>query len=91
MSSESTEEKLCTDECEDKDAGCLIFTGTGSAIPCKHRNVTGIYLGMNDGSGMLLDVGEGTLGQLIRSWRSTYKGDDECAHIRRSLLGICCC
>jgi ribonuclease Z len=88
LSSESTEEKLCTDECEDKDAGCLIFTGTGSAIPCKHRNVTGIYLGMNDGSGMLLDVGEGTLGQLIRSWRSTYKGDDECAHIRRSLLGI---
>ena len=21
----------------------LIFTGTGSAVPCKHRNVTGIY------------------------------------------------
>ena len=88
LSSESSEEKNCTDECEDKDAGCLIFTGTGSAIPCKHRNVTGMYLGMNDGSGMLLDVGEGTLGQLIRSWRSTYKGDNECAQIRRSLLGI---
>ena len=44
-----------------------------------------MYLGMNDGSGMLLDVGEGTLGQLIRSWRSTYKGDDECAQIRRKM------
>ncbi len=52
--------------------GCLIFAGTGSAIPCKHRNVTGMYLGMNDNSGILLDVGEGTMGQLVRSWKSTY-------------------
>lgn len=54
--------------------GCLIFTGTGSAIPCKHRNVTGIYVGMEDQNGILLDTGEGTLGQLIRSWKSTYEG-----------------
>lgn len=68
--------------------GCFIFTGTGSAIPCKHRNVTGMFLGMNDDSGMILDVGEGTLGQLIRSWKSTYRGEDKCAHIRRSIIGI---
>lgn len=47
--------------------GELIFTGTGSAIPCKHRNVSGIYLRMENGNSMLLDVGEGTIGQLLRS------------------------
>lgn len=51
--------------------GELIFTGTGSAIPCKHRNVTGMYLQMDNGNSMLLDVGEGTVGQLLRSWKST--------------------
>lgn len=45
----------------------LIFTGTGSALPCKHRNVSGIYLRMMNGNSMLLDVGEGTIGQLLRA------------------------
>lgn len=49
--------------------GSFIFTGTGSAIPCKHRNVTGMYLEMSNGNGMLLDCGEGTIGQLIRCWK----------------------
>lgn len=53
------------------DLGELTFTGTGSAVPCKHRNVTGMYLRMNNGNSLLLDVGEGTMGQLFRSWRST--------------------
>jgi ribonuclease Z len=53
------------------DLGELIFTGTGSAVPCKHRNVTGMYLRMNNGNSLLLDVGEGTMGQLFRSWKST--------------------
>ncbi|KAL7531456.1 hypothetical protein ACHAWF_003780 [Thalassiosira exigua] len=55
--------------------GELIFTGTGSAVPCKHRNVTGMYLRMNNGNSMLLDVGEGTIGQLLRSWKSTLSSD----------------
>lgn len=50
--------------------GELIFTGTGSAVPCKHRNVTGMYLRMRNGNGLLLDVGEGTVGQLLQSWGS---------------------
>jgi ribonuclease Z len=50
--------------------GELIFTGTGSAIPCKQRNVTGMYLRMTNGNGMLLDAGEGTLGQLLRAKQS---------------------
>jgi ribonuclease Z len=44
----------------------LFFTGTGSAIPCKHRNVTGMLLRGSDSRGILLDVGEGTVGQLLR-------------------------
>ncbi|KAL3936705.1 MAG: hypothetical protein SGBAC_008036 [Bacillariaceae sp.] len=47
--------------------GELIFTGTGSAVPCKHRNVSGIYLKLENGNSMLLDVGEGTVGQLMRA------------------------
>ena len=45
----------------------LVFTGTGSAVPCKHRNVTGIYLETTEqGDAMMLDIGEGTVGQLYR-------------------------
>ena len=68
--------------------GCFIFTGTGSAIPCKHRNVTGMYLEMKNGNGMLLDVGEGTLGQLIRIWKSLYNGDDQCGFITKKITNI---
>jgi len=50
------------------DDGELIFTGTGSAIPCKHRNVTGMCLQTRKGRCIMLDVGEGTLGQLYRMW-----------------------
>jgi ribonuclease Z len=49
------------------EEGEIIFTGTGSAIPCKHRNVSGIYLQMSNRNGMLLDIGEGTVGQLARA------------------------
>lgn len=54
-------------ECHDQSKSSLIFTGTGSAIPCKHRNVTGMFLKQNNGRGILLDVGEGTVGQLLRT------------------------
>ncbi|CAM9335632.1 unnamed protein product, partial [Phaeothamnion confervicola] len=50
----------------------LAFLGTGSAIPSKYRNVSGIYLCLGaDGAGMLMDCGEGTMGQLWRMF-----GDD---------------
>ncbi|KAG7395469.1 Zinc phosphodiesterase ELAC protein 2 [Phytophthora boehmeriae] len=61
----------------DKDLidGRITFLGTGCAIPSKYRNVTGMYLelpignGEDDGSwaGMMLDCGEGSLGQLYRA------------------------
>lgn len=70
--------------------GELIFTGTGSAVPCKHRNVTGIYLRMNNGNSILLDVGEGTFGQLLRSWKSTLSSNQTSAveEYRTRLSGI---
>lgn len=62
----------------------VVFLGTGSAIPSKYRNVSGIYLrlaqaagGEGEGQraiGMLLDCGEGSLGQLA----SLYEGDELC-------------
>jgi len=72
-------------EC-DKGLGELIFTGTGSAVPCKHRNVTGMYLRMNNGNSILLDVGEGTVGQLLRCWKSTLSSNQSPTDEYRSRL-----
>jgi len=80
----------------DANKGELIFTGTGSAIPCKHRNVTGKYLRMNNGNALLLDVGEGTTGQLFRCWKyndgnTTCQGEtteDRFARFNERLVGI---
>ena len=47
--------------------GELLFTGSGSALPCKHRNVSGVFLHMENENAMLLDVGAGTTGQLLRA------------------------
>lgn len=58
-----------------ESTGELIFTGTGSAMPCKHRNVTGMLLKQADGRSILLDVGEGTIGQLLRA-QPAAKYDD---------------
>jgi ribonuclease Z len=48
------------------NVGELIFTGTASALPCKHRNVTGMLLKQSDNRSIVLDIGEGTMGQLLR-------------------------
>ena len=53
----------------------LVFLGTGSAMPCKHRNVTGMLLKQADGRSILLDVGEGTIGQLLRMHPREYQMD----------------
>ena len=44
----------------------VTFLGTGSSMPSKYRNVSGILLETAPGSWLLLDCGEGTLGQLVR-------------------------
>ena len=62
----------------------ILFTGTGSAIPCKHRNVTGMCLTLDHGQSMLLDVGEGTIGQLLRA--SLSSDEEEHGHHTATLL-----
>jgi ribonuclease Z len=49
------------------DEFSLTFLGTGAAIPSKYRNVTGLLLDLPAaGAAMLMDCGEGSLGQLRR-------------------------
>lgn len=43
----------------------FVFLGTGSCIPNKTRNTSGILFQTNSGN-ILLDCGEGTFGQLVR-------------------------
>lgn len=50
----------------------ILFTGTGSAIPSKYRNVSGIYVNTNRGESFLLDAGEGTVGQIYRVYGDEY-------------------
>ncbi|KAF4143300.1 Beta-lactamase superfamily domain [Phytophthora infestans] len=63
---------------EDVIDGRITFLGTGCAIPSKYRNVTGMYLELptgrddEDWAGLMLDCGEGSLGQLYR-----YAGGDK--------------
>ena len=68
--------------------GKLLFTGTGSAIPCKHRNVTGILLKQADGRSILLDVGEGTVGQLLRMQQYEHKSDSGRDDILSSIKAV---
>jgi ribonuclease Z len=49
----------------------MVLLGTGSSQPSKYRNVTSIYINLFSKGGLLLDCGEGTLGQLKR--RQVYK------------------
>jgi ribonuclease Z len=65
--------------------GEILFTGTGSALPCKHRNVTGICLTIHEGQRMLLDCGEGTVGQLLRF---LAKGNMSCNAILSSIKAV---
>jgi ribonuclease Z len=46
----------------------VTFLGTGSAIPSKYRNVSGILVELTDiHVSMLFDAGEGSYGQLVRA------------------------
>lgn len=49
-----------------KDSCTVLFLGTGSAEPSKHRNASAIHFTTRTSKGMLLDCGEGTMCQLIR-------------------------
>ncbi|XP_060521936.1 ribonuclease Z, mitochondrial isoform X2 [Cylas formicarius] len=44
----------------------VLFLGTGSCIPNKTRNTSGILVQTSESKSILLDCGEGTYGQLVR-------------------------
>lgn len=44
----------------------IVLLGTGSSQPSKYRNVSSIYFNLFSKGGLLLDCGEGTLGQMKR-------------------------
>ena len=44
----------------------LVLLGTGSSQPSKYRNVSSVYINLYSKGSLLLDCGEGTLGQLKR-------------------------
>ncbi|KAK7261793.1 hypothetical protein RIF29_28113 [Crotalaria pallida] len=46
----------------------MVLLGTGSSQPSKYRNVSSIYINLFSKGGLLLDCGEGTLGQLKRRY-----------------------
>ncbi|KAJ3446398.1 zinc phosphodiesterase elac protein [Anaeramoeba flamelloides] len=46
----------------------ILFLGTGSALPSKYRNVTGILIKVDSTLNILLDAGEGTFGQLLLNY-----------------------
>ena len=49
----------------------IITLGTGSAVPSKYRNVSSTLLVVPNVGNILLDCGEGTLGQLRRLWQES--------------------
>nr|XP_004252351.4 tRNAse Z TRZ4, mitochondrial-like isoform X1 [Solanum lycopersicum] len=53
----------------------IVFLGTGSSQPSKYRNVSSIFINLFLNGSILLDCGEGTLGQLKR--RFGVEGADE--------------
>ncbi|KAI3521570.1 hypothetical protein L1887_11041 [Cichorium endivia] len=53
----------------------IVLLGTGSSQPSKYRNVSSIFINLFSKGSVLLDCGEGTLGQLKR--RFGIQGADE--------------
>jgi ribonuclease Z len=62
--------------------GELVFTGTASSLPCKYRNVTGMALKAANGSWFLLDVGESTIGNLLRTHKDLGGPDSPLAKVK---------
>ncbi|KAL2516197.1 tRNAse Z4 [Forsythia ovata] len=61
----------------------IVFLGTGSSQPSKYRNVSSIFINLFSKGSLLLDCGEGTLGQLKR--RFGVEGADEAVRSLRCI------
>jgi len=51
-----------------RDVCEVVMLGTAASVPGKYRNVSGVYLDLPGRGGMLLDCGEGSLGQISRRY-----------------------
>lgn len=61
----------------------VIFLGTGSCIPNKTRNTSGLLVNISANKTLLMDCGEGTYGQLVR-----LLGLDEADQALRNLAAV---
>ncbi|XP_014237206.1 ribonuclease Z, mitochondrial-like [Trichogramma pretiosum] len=61
----------------------LLMLGTGSSIPNKVRNTSGMILRLNKNCSIILDCGEGTAGQIIR-----FFGNEKAGIIFKSIKAI---
>ncbi|XP_065203622.1 ribonuclease Z, mitochondrial [Planococcus citri] len=61
----------------------ITFLGTGSSVPNKSRNTSGILVTFSDDNHIILDCGEGTYGQLVR-----FFGADEADRVLASTKAI---
>ncbi|XP_045128370.1 ribonuclease Z, mitochondrial-like isoform X1 [Portunus trituberculatus] len=66
-----------------QDYPYVTFLGTGSCIPNKTRNTSGILLELSHDKALLMDCGEGTYGQLVRLLGST-----ECEVLLQKLVAV---
>ncbi|XP_054284563.1 ribonuclease Z, mitochondrial-like [Macrosteles quadrilineatus] len=53
---------------EDGEYPHVVFLGTGSCIPSKTRNTSGILINLSESTSMIMDCGEATYGQLVRMY-----------------------
>ncbi|PVD38133.1 hypothetical protein C0Q70_00744 [Pomacea canaliculata] len=60
----------------------FVFLGTGSSVPSKGRNVSGLVVHLSDDATVILDCGEGTSGQLYRHY------GNEAGHVLRTLKAV---
>lgn len=70
------------------DSITLTFLGTGSAVPSKYRGSSAILMKVCGEAKLLMDCGEGTLGQLTRAARGDPAGPHSVAGMLRSLSCI---
>ncbi|XP_029039212.1 ribonuclease Z, mitochondrial [Osmia bicornis bicornis] len=61
----------------------IVMLGTGCSVPSKVRNTSGILLRIDENTSILLDCGEGTLGQIIR-----FYGFSESDNILRTIKAV---
>ncbi|EIE26920.1 hypothetical protein COCSUDRAFT_59422 [Coccomyxa subellipsoidea C-169] len=61
------------------DAAQVLFLGTGCAEPSKYRGGAAVHVRLSDGRGLLLDAGEGALGQLVRHFGPAGAVDALCS------------